>query len=50
MFPLYFGIFERTRILAIDAASDVENGAITSYEFDAERNKFTLKLDNYLPK
>ena len=37
-------------ILAIDAASDVENGAITSYEFDAERNKFTLKLDNYLPK
>lgn len=36
-------------ILAIDAASDVENGAVTSYEFDLERNKLTLKLDNYLP-
>ncbi|HRH45634.1 MAG TPA: histidine phosphatase family protein [Pyrinomonadaceae bacterium] len=36
-------------ILAIDAASDVENGAVTSYEFDADRNKLTLKLDNYLP-
>ena len=36
-------------ILAIDAASDVENGAITSYEFDSERNKLRLKLDNYLP-
>jgi broad specificity phosphatase PhoE len=36
-------------IMAVDAASDVENGAITSYEFDAERNKITLKLDNYLP-
>lgn len=36
-------------ILAIDKASDVENGAITSYEFDEERNKFSLKLDNYLP-
>lgn len=36
-------------ILAIDAASDVENGAITSYEFDVKRNKLTLKLDNYLP-
>lgn len=36
-------------ILAIDAVSDVENGSISSYEFDAERNKLTLKLDNYLP-
>ena len=36
-------------ILAIDKASDVENGAISSYEFDEERNKLTLKLDNYLP-
>lgn len=36
-------------ILAIDAASDVENGAVTSYEFDVERNKLQLKLDNYLP-
>lgn len=36
-------------ILAIDKASDVENGAVTSYEFDEERNKFALKLDNYLP-
>ena len=36
-------------ILAIDKASDVENGAVTSYEFEAERNKLTLKLDNYLP-
>jgi len=37
-------------ILAIDAASDVENGAVTGYEFDAKRNKFTLELDNYLPE
>ena len=37
------------QIMAIDKASDVENGAITSYEFDAERNKMTLKFDNYLP-
>lgn len=36
-------------ILAIDAASDVENGAITSYEFEAKGNKLNLKLDNYLP-
>lgn len=36
-------------VLAIDKASDVENGAISSYEFDEERNKLTLKLDNYLP-
>jgi broad specificity phosphatase PhoE len=37
-------------ILAIDKASDVENGAITSYEFDAGKNKLTLNLDNYLPR
>jgi broad specificity phosphatase PhoE len=36
-------------ILAIDAVSDVENGAITGYEFDSEQNKLMLKLDNYLP-
>ncbi len=36
-------------ILAIDKASDVENGAVTSYEFESEGNKLALKLDNYLP-
>ncbi len=36
-------------ILTIDAASDVENGAVTSYQFDAGLNKFILNLDNYLP-
>lgn len=36
-------------ILAIDQASNIENGAISSYNFDAEKNKVILKLDNYLP-
>lgn len=39
-----------TQIMAIDKASDVENGAITSYQFDLERKKLILSLDNYLPK
>lgn len=38
-----------TEIMAIDRASDVENGAITSYEFNLTKKKFALKLDNYLP-
>lgn len=36
-------------ILAIDCASDVANGAITSYNFDAENQKLSLDLDNFLP-
>ncbi len=35
-------------ILAIDRASDVENCAVTSYHFDADGNRLSLKLDNYL--
>jgi len=38
-----------TEIMNIDRASDVHNGAITSYEIDIKENKFALKLDNYLP-
>jgi len=38
-----------TEILAIDKASDILNGAVSSYEFDDERNKLLLKLDNHLP-
>ena len=38
-----------TEILAIDKASDVHNGAISSYHFDDGGNKPVLKLDNYLP-
>jgi broad specificity phosphatase PhoE len=36
-------------ILAIDRACDVENCAITSYHFDTDGNKPSLKLDNHLP-
>ena len=36
-------------IMAIDTACDIENGAISFYQFDTERNKLVLKLDNYLP-
>lgn len=36
-------------IMAIDKACDIENGAISFYQFDTERNKLVLKLDNYLP-
>lgn len=36
-------------IMTIDKASDVENGAVTSYEFDAETKTIRLKFDNYLP-
>ncbi|MCU0238878.1 MAG: histidine phosphatase family protein [Pyrinomonadaceae bacterium] len=36
-------------ILAIDCASDVANGAITSYNFNAENQKLSLDLDNFLP-
>ena len=36
-------------ILAIDRASDVENCAVTSYYFDADGSKPSLKLDNHLP-
>ena len=36
-------------IMAIDQASDIGNGAVSAYQFDAEGNKFALKLDNYLP-
>lgn len=36
-------------IMAIDRASDIENGAVSAYNFDAERNKFVLEMDNYLP-
>jgi broad specificity phosphatase PhoE len=39
-----------TEILAIDRASDVPNGAVSAYHFDAETNKFVLELDNYLPE
>ena len=35
-------------ILAIDRACDVENCAVTSYHFDADGNKPSLKLDNHL--
>lgn len=37
------------KIMEIDRASDVANGAITSYEFNIKNNKLSLKLDNYLP-
>lgn len=36
-------------ILAIDKASDILNGAVSSLHFEDSRNKFALKLDNYLP-
>ena len=36
-------------ILAIDKSCDILNGAVTSYHFDDETNKFVLKLDNYVP-
>ncbi len=36
-------------IMAIDQSCDIENGAVSSYHFDAAKNKFVLKLDNYLP-
>jgi broad specificity phosphatase PhoE len=36
-------------ILAIDKSCDILNGAVSSYHFDDEKNKFVLKLDNYLP-
>lgn len=36
-------------ILAIDAKSDVQNGAITSYQFNEKNKKFNLDLDNFLP-
>lgn len=36
-------------IMAVDQSCDIENGAVSSYQFDAQRNKFVLKLDNYLP-
>ncbi|CAN5498922.1 histidine phosphatase family protein [soil metagenome] len=36
-------------IMAVDKACDIENGAVSAYQFNAERNKFVLKLDNYLP-
>ena len=42
--------FTESEILAIDAASDVENGAITSYQFDPKQKKLILDLDNYLPE
>lgn len=41
--------FTEAEILAIDHACDVENCAVTSYHFDTDGNKPTLKLDNYLP-
>ncbi len=40
--------FSEEEILAIDRTCDVENCAITSYHFDADGNKPTLKLDNHL--
>ena len=36
-------------ILAIDKASDIFNGAVSAYQFDEARNKYILKLDNYVP-
>ena len=36
-------------IMAIDKSCDIENGAISFYQFDAQSNKIVLKLDNYLP-
>lgn len=36
-------------ILAIDKASDILNGAVSSFQFDEKRNKFAIKLDNYVP-
>lgn len=36
-------------ILEIDRASDVENGAITKYEFDELSRKPVLKIDNFVP-
>jgi broad specificity phosphatase PhoE len=36
-------------ILAIDKASDILNGAITSYHLDTETSKLALKLDNFVP-
>ncbi len=41
--------FSEAEILAIDRACDVENCAVTSYHFDADGNKPSLKLDNHLP-
>jgi broad specificity phosphatase PhoE len=34
-------------IMAIDAASDVRNGGVTSYERCAETGRYTLELDNF---
>ncbi len=36
-------------IMVVDKTCDIENGAISSYQFDAQSNKLVLKLDNYLP-
>ena len=36
-------------IMAVDKACDIENGAISFYQFDTKGNKLSLKLDNYLP-
>ena len=38
-----------TEILAIDKASDILNGAVSAYHYDEARDKFVLKLDNYVP-
>lgn len=40
---------DEAEILAIDKQSDVQNGAITSYNFDSQNNKIMLDLDNFLP-
>jgi broad specificity phosphatase PhoE len=36
-------------ILVVDKTSDILNGAVSAYYFDEAKNKYVLKLDNYLP-
>ncbi len=47
-FRYIFENMSEHEIMEIDRASDVENGAITAYEFEANEDKLCLKFDNYL--
>ncbi len=48
-FRYLFEDLSEADLMAIDQASDVENGAITSYEFDEIDWKIALKLNNFVP-
>lgn len=37
-------------ILSIDLRSDIENGSLTAYEYDARAGKMVLTLDEFLPE